>query len=141
MVHLDEAANVYISEELAGYAQKLKNDGIVPRQIDLLLLGFAYSVEEGLRPLDKMTRKDMARAIIIDKDARLAVEATAIWYAKQIGMPAPDDDKKLLDFVCRLGSVGVQQLQKEWEGKSKSQIALSVLRLASMGQNSQFPER
>lgn len=129
MVHLDEADNVYISEELAGYAQKLKNDGVVPRQIDLLLLGFAYAVEKGLMPLDKITRKDMARAIIIDKDERLAVEATAAWYAKQIGVPVPNDDKKLLDFVCRLGSAGIQTLQKDWEGKSKSQLELAILRL------------
>jgi len=133
VVHLDEGDNVYISEDLVGYAQKLKNDGVVPRQIDLLLLGFAYAVEKGISPLEKMTRKDMARAIIIDKDLRIAVEATAAWHAKQIGAPVPDDDKKLLDFICRLGSAGVQTLQKEWEGKSRSQIALSVLKLAANG--------
>ena len=131
MIHLDEVDNVYISEELAGYAKKLVQDGVFPRQVDLLLFGFAYAVDNGLKPPDRIPRHDLVRAGSIERDTRLALEATADWYAKQNGVSIADDEKKLLDFTCRLGSVGVQVLRKEWEGKSKSQIELVVLKLAA----------
>ena len=128
MIHLDEVDNVYISEELAGYAKKLVQDGVFPRQVDLLLLGFAYAVDKGLKPPDRIPRHDLVRAGSIERDTRLALEATAALYVKQAGASTIEDEKQLLDFVCRLGSAGVQALQKEWEGKSRSQIDLSVLR-------------
>ncbi len=131
MVHLDEVDTVYISEDLAGYAKKLVQDGVFPRQVDLLLLGFAYAVDKELKPPERIPRHDLVRAGSIELDTRLAVETTADWYAKRIDAPAIGDDKKLLDFICRLGSGGVEALWKEWEGKSKSQIELSVLRLAA----------
>lgn len=132
MVHLDEVDNVYISEELAGYAKKLVQDGVFPRQVDLLLLGFAYAVEEGIKAPDRISRHDLVRAGSIDRDTRIAVEAIAIWYARQEGLPEIEDQKKLLDFVCRLGSVGVEALKQRWEGKSKSQIELQILTLVSI---------
>lgn len=133
MIHLDEVDNVYISEELAGYTKKLVQDGVFPRQVDLLLLGFAYAVDEGLKPLDRIPRHDLVRSGSIERDTRLALEAAADWYARHNGVSIADDEKKLLDFVCRLGSSGVQVLRKEWEGKSKSQIELAVLKLAAAG--------
>ena len=62
---------------------------------------------------------------------RVAVEAVAPWYAREFGVAAPEDARGLLDFICRVGSAGVAALQKEWEGRAKSQIELSILRLGS----------
>jgi len=134
VIHLDEVDNVYISEELAGYAKKLVQDGVFPRQVDLLLLGFAYAVDKGLTPPERIPRHDLVRAGSIERDMRLALEATAHWYTRQDAGSAIEDEKRLLDFVCRLASKGVEVLKLEWEGKSKSQIELSVLCLASISE-------
>lgn len=131
MLHLEDIKSMYINEEVSGFTKRLVDDGIVPRQVDLLLIGFGYAVNNRLAPLDKIKRHDLLRAGAIDPDSRLAIEAVAPWYSREIGTEPPNDERGLLDFICRVGSAGILALQKEWKGRQKSQIELAILRLAT----------
>jgi hypothetical protein len=131
MIHLKDTDHVYIDEELSGLARRLVEDGVVNRQVDLLLLGFAYAVRKRIQPKAKIQRHDLVRVAAIAPDLRLAVEAVAPWYARELGFDPPADSRRLLEFICQLGSAGVAELQKEWRGRTKSQIELSILRLAN----------
>ena len=137
MLNINELDHIYISEGVAAYSKKLASDGVFDRQVDFLLLGFAYAVQKELTPPDRIQRHDLIRAGAIEVDTRLAIEAIAGWYVERKGLTGFDDEKKLLDFVCRLGSEGVKVLQEEWSGKTKSQIELNILRLTEdrMGNN------
>ncbi len=131
MLHMEYNDSMYIDESVSGFTKRLVEDGIVSRQVDLLLLGFGYAVQKRIKPADKIKRHDLLRAGGVDQDTRLAVEAVAPWLARELGIAAPEDERGLLDFICRVGSVGIAALQQEWEGRAKSQIELSILRLAS----------
>jgi hypothetical protein len=52
-------------------------------------------------------------------------------FMQNAPLEALDGPGSLLDFVCRVGSAGLAALQKQWEGRAKNQIELSILRLAS----------
>ena len=133
MLHMEVGDRMYIEEKISGFAKRLAEDGIVERQVDLLLLGFGYAVRNRIKPDDRIKRHELLRAGGIDEDTRTAVEAVAPWFAKEIGIEEPQDERGLLDLVCRVGSAGVAKLLKEWEGKSKSQIELAILRLSESG--------
>ena len=130
MIRLEEIDQVYVEEDLSGFTKQLVQDGIFPRQIDLLLLGFSYAVAQGLAPPDRIKRHDLIRAGGIKDDVRLVIETVASWYARRRQLPEFDSPRALLDFICRLGSEGVRSLQKEWEGKAKSQIELAILKIS-----------
>jgi len=132
MLHLNDLDSMYIDEQVSGFTKHLVDDGIVPRQIDLLLLGFSYAVTRSIRPQEKIRRHDLLRAGAIDTNVRLAIESVGPWFARELNIEPPSDPRSLLDFICRVGSTGITTLQKEWEGRAKSQIKLSILRLASM---------
>lgn len=129
MLHLNDIDSMYIAEDVSGFAKRLVEDGIVSRQVDLLLLGFGHAVRNRIPPPEKIKRHDLLRAGGIEPDTRLAVEAVAPWYARELQLEPPSDSRSLLDFVCRVGSTGVTALKMEWEGRAKSQIELSILRL------------
>jgi hypothetical protein len=126
---------MYIAEEVSGFAKRLTEDGVVPRQIDLLLLGFGYAVRNRIAPPERIRRHDLTRVGAIDPDTRLAIEAVAPWYARDLKLVSPSDSRQLLDFICRVGSGGVTELKKEWEGRAKSQIELNILQLSSVSEN------
>jgi len=132
VIHLKDIDSVYIAEELSGLAKRFVEDGIVGRQVDLLLLGFGHAVRNRISPPAKIKRHDLLRAGGIDPDTRLAVEAVAPWYARELGLAPPSDPRSLLDFICRVGSAGLAELEKQWKGRAKSQIELAILRLASI---------
>ena len=132
MLRLKGSENLFLSKDLIGYADKLTKDGVVPRRIDLLLLGFSYAVTNNLPPADKVKRHDLIRAFSID-DERLAVEAVAHWYTRELGRDELKNEAKLLDFICRVGIAGLRGLQKRWEQKSKSQIQWDIMQLAASG--------
>jgi hypothetical protein len=129
MIRLNDMDSTYIDEAVAGFAKRMTDDGILGRQVDLLLLGFAYAIQNDLPPTSKIKRHDLVRVGGIDADTRLAVEATAHWYARKIGETELSEPKQLLEFICRLGSAGVSALQKEWKDRAKSQIEMQILRL------------
>jgi hypothetical protein len=129
MIRLNDADSTYIDEAVAGFAGRMVNDGIIARQVDLLLLGFAYAVRNDLVPGAKIKRHDLIRVVALDSETRLAVEATAHWYARKLGEPEMTESKQLLEFICRLGSAGIAALQKEWKDRAKSQIEMQILRL------------
>jgi len=130
MIRLNDSDSTYIDEGVAGFAKRMTEDGILARQVDLLLLGFAYAVQRELTPPTKIKRHDLLRVVALDQDTRLAVESTAHWYARKIGEGELPDAKALLEFICRVGSAGVAALQQEWKDRAKSQIEMQILRLA-----------
>ena len=132
MARINETDRLFIDESVAGYAKGLVESGVVARQVDLLLLGFAYAVRNDLDVPAQFQRHEIVRAAGVDPDSRMAVEAVAPWYAREKGIQEPKDSRELLDLVCRLGSAGIAELQSEWSGKAKTQIELSILRLGSL---------
>ena len=128
MIHLNDIDSVYIAEQVSGFSKRLVEDGVFSRQVDLLLLGFGHAVRNQISPPEKIRRHDLLRAGGIEPDTRLAIEAVAPWYARELGLEPPSDPRTLLDFICRVGSTGVAALQTEWEGRAKGQIELSILR-------------
>ena len=130
MIHLSDIDSMYIDEQVAGFAKRMVEDGIVARQVDLLLIGFGYAVQQRLQPLEKIKRHDLLRAGALDPDSRLAIEATASWFARTMELPEPNDSRSLLDFICRVGSTGTIAIQTKSDGRAKNQIELLLLNLA-----------
>ena len=130
MIHLQSDQRLSISEDLIGFADRLANEGTVPRRVDLLLLGFSYAVNNQLPPAEDAKRHELIRVSGLG-ESQLVVEAVAEWYARTLNLPKSADASELLDFIIRLGVAGVRVLQERWEGKSKSQIQWDVMRLAS----------
>lgn len=129
MVHLQGTERLFISEDLIGYADNLKEDGVFSRRLDLLLMGFSHAVTNEIQPADasEITRHELTRAVSLG-DQQLPVEAVAQWYAQKIDdQEVPEDEHDLLDFICRTGIAGVQELREMWEGRSKSQVQWDIL--------------
>jgi len=129
MIRLNDMDSTYIDEAVAGFAKRMADDGILARQVDLLLLGFAYAIQNDIAPTAKIKRHDLVRVGALDPDTRPAVEATAHWYARTLGDAEMTEPKQLLEFIWRVGSAGVAALQKEWKDRAKSQIEMQILRL------------
>jgi hypothetical protein len=127
MLHLQPGQRLFISEDLIGYADKLDDDGVFPRRLDLLLYGFAYAVTNEFEPAEDVQRHELIRAMYLDDD-ELPVSAVAQWYNRKLGRDPMDDEQELLDFTCRVGIAGVRELKEKWEGRSKSQIQWAVVR-------------
>jgi hypothetical protein len=125
MIHLKPGQRLFISKDLMGYADKLDEDGVFPKRLDLLLYGFSYAVTNELPPDEDVSRQELLRAMYLD-DAELPVSAVAQWYAKKLDHPL-DDESDLLDFICRVGIAGVRELKEKWEGRSKAQIRWSII--------------
>ncbi len=130
MIHLQGTERLYISEDLIGYADKLSKDGVFPRRLDLLLLGFSYAVTNGLLPAEGARRHELTRAESLG-DQKLPIEAVAHWYARKLGQDEPETEHELLDFIFRTGVAGVRALRERWEGRGKSQIQWDIMRLAT----------
>ena len=132
MVHLQGTERLFISEDLIGYADKLTEDGVFSRRLDLLLMGFSHAVTNEIPPVDadEITRHELTRAVSLG-DQQLPVEAVAHWYAQKLDRTLPENEHELLDFICRTGIAGVQELRQNWEGRSKSQIQWSIIQLQS----------
>jgi hypothetical protein len=128
MLRMNDADNTFITEDVAGFAKRLTDDGIFPRQLDFLLLGFSYAVRNRIPPMEKGKRHDLTEVAAVTEDIRVAVEVVAPWYARQLGIDPPGDERSLLDFICRVGSAGIKALQKEWKDRSKSQIQSWILK-------------
>lgn len=130
MVHLQGTERLFISEDLIGYADKLTRDGVFPRRLDLLLLGFSYAVTNRLSPAGDVKRHELTRAVSLD-ESQLPVEAVAHWYAREIDQGELVDEGSLLDFICRVGTAGAGALSERWKGRSKSQIQWDIIRLTA----------
>jgi len=128
MVHLQGTERLFISEDLIGYADKLTEDGVFSRRLDLLLMGFSHAVTNEIPPVDagEITRHELTRAVSLG-DQQLPIEAVAHWYAQKLDREVPEDEHDLLDFICRTGIAGVQELREKWSGRSKSQIQWDIL--------------
>lgn len=131
MHRLNEVDSTYVAEEVSGFTKQWVENGVFSRQVDLLLLGFSYAVQNRILPENRINRHDLLRAGALDTEVRLALEAVAPWYARQLEIPPPKDQRTLLDFICRVGSAGIKALQAEWKDRSKSQIESWILRLLS----------
>ena len=131
MIHLQSEKRLSISEDLIGFADLLSTEGTVPRRVDLLLLGFSYAVNNQLPPAEDAKRHELIRFSRLGEEAQLAFEVVAQWYARALDFPEFADESKLLDFIIRVGVAGVRALKERWKDKSKSQIQLDVMRLAS----------
>lgn len=131
MIHLQSHQRLFISEDLAGFADHLSNEGTMPRRVDLLLLGFSYAVNNRLSPTEEAKGRELTRVASLG-EAQLAVEAVAQWYARALDLSELTDASELLDFIIRVGVAGVRALKERWEGKSKSQIQWDVMRLADV---------
>ncbi len=131
MIHLQSHQRLFISEDLAGFADHLSNEGTMPRRVDLLLLGFSYAVNNRLSPTEEAKGRELTRVASLGGESQLAVEAVAQWYARSLDSSEFADESELLDFIIRVGVAGVRALKERWEGKSKSQIQWDVMRLAS----------
>ena len=131
MIRLKGTETLFISEDLIGYADTLYKEGTIPRRVDLLLLGFSYAVTNNLLPAENVKRHDLVRAYSVDNDARLAIEAVAHWYARELGKDELTSESELLDFICRVGIAGLRELQKRWEQRRKSQIQWDIMELAA----------
>jgi len=83
MVHLQGTERLFISEDLIGYADKLKEDGVFSRRLDLLLMGFSHAVTNEIPPVEssEISRHELTRAVSLG-DQQLPIEAVAYWYAR-----------------------------------------------------------
>jgi len=135
MIHLQGTERLFISEDLIGYADKLTKDGVFPRRLDLLLLGFSHAVTNEIPPADSkdVTRHELTRAVSLGEQ-QLPVEAVAHWYGRKLDRDAPEEEHELLDLICRTGIAGVQRLRERWESRSKQQIQMDIIRSLDGGQ-------
>ena len=75
----------------------------------------------------EFARHELTRAVSLG-DQQLPIEAMAHWYAQKLDREVHKDEHDLLDFICRTGIAGVQELREKWEGRSKSQIQWDIIR-------------
>ncbi len=129
LVQLEAGDNLYLDENVAGFTKQLTDDGVVERQVDLLLVGVAYAIRKRLVPLDSLKRHDLVRVASIDPDVRLAVETGLAWYSREKQLVEPETPKELLDLLARMGSVGLFTLKEDWESLTLGQIRLKLLKL------------
>lgn len=131
MIHLRGQDNLYVEASLAGFTKQLKDDGIIARQVDLLLIGAAYAIRVGLDPLDSLKRHDLVKvASISPPDVIHALEAALPWYTREHGLPEPQDYSSLLELLAGIGSAGVAKLKESWEQLSPGQIRLKLMSIA-----------
>ncbi len=129
MIHFDNGSSLYIDEQDSGYVSELTNKyKIFNTQFDFLLLGFCYAVRNGFQPLKTIQRHDLRRVAGLKPETILLMESVASWYAKKTGHVLGDAGQ-LLDFICRLGSTGIRELRKDWEGRDIAQIELRIMNL------------
>lgn len=129
MLQLRGADNLYIDKDLTGFADKMDKDGVFPRRVDLLLLGFAHAVAERLPPADRVKRHELIRATSLDETIQLSICAAAQVYARDMDLEPPQDERSLLSLICNAGIAGMRALKERWEGRTKSQIQLDVMKL------------
>lgn len=129
MIHLRGQDNVYIDASLVGFTKQLRDNGIVARQVDLLLIGAAYAISKGLPPMKVVSRHDLIHVARIDPDIVLALEASLAWYAREQELSPPKDHSSLLEMLAQTGSSGLRTLRKEWKDLSTGQRRLRLLRL------------
>lgn len=125
MIKLDPTKKFFISEDLIGYADKLIEEGTFRRRVDLLLVGFSYAVNNQIEPAGEYQRHELIYVNNL-KDALLPIEATANWYARELGYQL-EDDGQLLEFICAVGIAGTRSLQDRWRERRKSQIQFDIL--------------
>lgn len=126
MIQLQPGQRLFISKDLMGYADKLNEDGVFQKRLDLLLYGFAYAVENELPPANDVRRQELIRVMYMG-DNQLPFTAVAQWYARKLDVDI-DDEHDLLDFLCRVGISGVEALRERWEGRRKSQVHWDIIR-------------
>ena len=126
MTHLKSNQRLYISKDLRGYGDKLIDDGTIPYAVDFLQLGFAYAVREELEPAGEYDRHTITTNTDILGDGKHVVEAVAQWYARKSGTGKLNSSDELLEFVCAIAITGGRRLQKDWKGRSKSQVQSQI---------------
>ena len=125
MIHLDPGQRLFLSEDCIGYADKLKSDGVFTRQVDLLLYGFSYAVNNNLPPAEDTRRHELTRVTSLG-EKELPISAVAQWYAENSNHSL-EDEQDLLHFICRVGIAGVRALREKWEGRRKLQIQWYII--------------
>lgn len=129
MVHLPGTERLYISEDLIGFADKLTNDGVFPRRLDLLPLGFSHVVMEGLPPAEEATRRELMRAVSL-QDQQLPIEAVAHWYARELGQDAPESEGELWASSAAPESLACALCGSAGKRRGKSQIQWDLIQFA-----------
>jgi hypothetical protein len=130
MIQLKSNQRLYISKDLQGYVDKLVSDGTVPLAVDFLKLGFSYGVMEELHPSSEFRRHEITANTEVLGDGKPIIEAVAQWHAREIGVGRVENERELLDMVCRTGISGGRMLQKRWQSKSKGQVQSDIPNLA-----------
>lgn len=128
MIHLQSNQRLYISEDLRGYAKKLKDEGTIVNAVDFLQLGFAHAVSERLYPAEDVDRHELTDIYTLG-NAQLVLEAVAHWYARENDFDELGNSSDLLSFICNLGISGARVLREDWNKRSKSQIRQRVIKL------------
>lgn len=129
MIRLSGTEDIYISEDLLGYVDKLREEGTITRRVDLLLMGFSYAVTHELAPAENFPRHSLIKVYGID-DMKLVIEATAQWYAERIRYSL-ESSSDLLNLICGLGVAGARELRDQWREKSKPQIWWDIMELSN----------
>ena len=131
MIRLPDKDSVYLDESVAGFTKQLAADGVVERQVDLLLVGVAYAITERLDPMETIHRHDLNRVAAMDPDVRLVLEASLVWYVRENNLSQPATAKDLLDLLARVGSAGIAKLRKESGALSLNQLRSRLVSLVS----------
>ena len=131
MIQLKDLDLIYVDKELAPLTARLAEEGTVQRQVDLLLIGYAYAIQQKMKPKEKIIRHDLIRAGALGDDNKIAIELTAPWYTKEQELQKIETPKQLLEFTCKLASAGLEKLAEKWKERTKSQIELAILKLAT----------
>ncbi|MFB6278071.1 MAG: hypothetical protein ABEK75_01050 [Salinibacter sp.] len=129
MIHLQSNQRLYISEDLRGYAKKLKGEGTIVNAVDFLQLGFARAVNEELDPAEDFSRHELTDIYTLGS-AQIVLEATAQWYARESGFGKLRNSSELLRFICNLGISGGRVLHENWNVRSKSQIRQHIIEMS-----------
>lgn len=138
LIHLQPGDNLYLDEGVAGFTKQLTDDGVVERQVDLLLVGVAYAIREALVPVDTLRRHDLVRVAAIDPTVRLGLEAGLAWYAREQQLVEPETPRELLDLLARAGSTALIKLKKDWGALTKGQLRY---RLLDLGRHKHLSQR
>src|SRR5690349_8573679 len=96
MKRFPHAERFFITEDLLAFSDAKVKDGTFETRVELLLLGYAYAVANGLKPYDKGTKHSLGggvQPVTIDPKIRQAMEASLERYCAKSQISAPKDEK------------------------------------------------
>lgn len=131
MKRLDIKAKFSATAKAKGYLDYLLNNRVFQRAIDAYAFAAAYAIKNNAEIPQVINGRSnsLAEVFRLDENVRLALEAGVYSVCKRNGQPEPADSAAVFDLVTKYAEIGLELLQKKWEGKTRTQIQIDIQKI------------